>query len=362
MKNNKSKMDYPKNEMKFDFDDIAIEPAITSEIRSRKEINIHYYNDNTPYLPLIVAPMDTVISKKNINHFIVNRIPICIPRGSSLNNSEIKTDLPIFKSYSLEEFTEIYIGSYTFSYDTNISFVLIDSANGHMQKLVDVIKKSKSIHGDKLKLMVGNIANPETYKVLSEAGADYIRCGIGGGSGCLTSQQLGINFPNASLIKECYEISSTLDNPAKIVADGGFKKYSDIIKALALGADFVMLGGIFNKSLESCGDTYLFKHIKINQYSNFGKFIFDHKIPLYKKFRGMSTKEVQKEWGKETLTTSEGVVRYNKVEYTLDGWVINFIDYLRSAMSYTNSGYLKYFIGKVKYNRISQNSFNRFNK
>ena len=76
----------------------------------------------------------------------------------------------------------------------------------------------------------------------------------------------------------------------------------------------------------------------------------------------MSTKEVQKAWAKEELTTSEGVVRKQQVEYTLDGWVKNFEDYLKSAISYTGKKELHEFIGGVHYNNITQNSFNRFNK
>ena len=76
----------------------------------------------------------------------------------------------------------------------------------------------------------------------------------------------------------------------------------------------------------------------------------------------MSTKEVQKSLGKENLKTSEGVVRRNKVEYTLEGWVDNFTSYLRSAMSYTDKKILPRFIGGVVTNVISQNSFKRFDK
>jgi lipase chaperone LimK len=75
----------------------------------------------------------------------------------------------------------------------------------------------------------------------------------------------------------------------------------------------------------------------------------------------MSTKEVQLHLGNE-LRSSEGVTRMTQVEYTLEGWVDNFKDYLRSAMSYTGKNKLEEFIGKVKFNLISQNSFNRFNK
>ena len=76
----------------------------------------------------------------------------------------------------------------------------------------------------------------------------------------------------------------------------------------------------------------------------------------------MSTKEVQKKWGKEVLTTSEGVVRFRKVDYTLKQWVENFEDYLRSAMSYSNAATLEEFIGRADIIKISDNAYNRFKK
>jgi len=76
----------------------------------------------------------------------------------------------------------------------------------------------------------------------------------------------------------------------------------------------------------------------------------------------MSTKEVQKVWERKELKTGEGISKYNKVEYTLAGWRENFTDYLRSAMSYSNSRCLEEFIGEAQWVKISQNAFNRFNK
>ena len=151
-----------------------------------------------------------------------------------------------------------------------------------------------------------------------------------------------------------------------IVADGGFKKYSDVIKALALGANYIMLGSILNKCLESTGETTKLNgdksHEEINQYSEYAKELFNVDTPLFKVFRGMSTKEVQKSWGKENLTTSEGIVKVQHVEYTIEGWVNNFESYLKSAMSYTDKKELHQFIGGVKYNHITMNAFKRFDK
>jgi IMP dehydrogenase/GMP reductase len=330
-------------EKKFDFNDILIVPSSVTKIESRKEIN-PYYNG---FLPLITAPMDTVISCKNEKIFFDLKINTCLPRGESSAYG--------FTSFSLNEIKMKYINNELKEKNS----YLIDIANGHMEELVNIVKDIKHKFPD-IKLMVGNVANPITYRDLSNAGADYVRVGIGNGGGCLTTQQLGVGYPMGSLIKECYEQSLTLSNSAKIVADGGMKTYSDIIKALALGADYVMIGSIFNKSIESCGDNYIWGWLKVNQ--KIAQYAYEKNVDVYKKFRGMSTKEVQKKWKKEKLTTSEGVVRFRKVEYTLNKWVDNFDSYLRSAMSYTNSKNLSDFIGNVKIINITNSSYDRFNK
>jgi hypothetical protein len=247
-------------------------------------------------------------------------------------------------------------------------YALIDVANGHMPQLLSMVYSAKNKYNTELVLMVGNVANPKTYLEYSIAGADYVRIGIGNGGGCLTTVQTGIGYPMASLISETHEIAITLNNPAKIVADGGFKKYSDIIKALALGADFVMLGSIFNKALESIGETTISRdstlggYEKIDQYSDDAKQLFHSGKPLYKMFRGMSTKEVQKDWGKSDIKTSEGIVKTQNVEYTISGWVENFMHYLKSAMSYADCININEFVGGPECIQISQNAFNRYNK
>ncbi|NPV13097.1 MAG: guanosine 5'-monophosphate oxidoreductase [Ignavibacteria bacterium] len=350
-----------KNDVKFDFDDILIQPAEQSDVESRKNVNV-FYNDG--WLPLFTAPMDTVINYKNIIYFNNNKIYPILPRTEKilfpLKGEGVAIGLDAFEEFYIKRKAESLNG-----------LVLIDIANGHMSKLFEIVKKAKEKYGDKLTLMVGNIANPKTYTLLSDTGADYIRIGIGNGGGCLTTEQTGVGYPMASLIRECYEESCKFDKPAKIVADGGFKKYSDIIKALALGADYVMLGSILNKALESCADTYT-QNVKhdwgtepgelVDQYSDTTKLMFKNGSKFFKKFRGMSTKEVQKSLGNEILKTSEGITRMNQVEYTLEGWCDNFKHYLSSAMSYTNKTSLKDFIGQVEFNMITENAFKRYNK
>jgi IMP dehydrogenase/GMP reductase len=240
---------------------------------------------------------------------------------------------------------------------------LVDIANGHIQKLHDLCKKFvKNRKKKNHVLMVGNIANPKTYKELAKIGVDYVRVGIGGGSGCLTSANTGIHYPMASLIHECYEYKKKGGYKTKIVADGGFRNYDDIIKAIMLGADYVMLGGILNKCLESCSTTKIFGVSLSTYWSTY--IWYNHKwLRKYmkKSFRGMSTKEVQKKWGRGTIKTSEGIVKTNPVEYTLGQWVENFTDYLKSAMSYTNSKTLKEF-RESEFVFITENALKRFNK
>jgi IMP dehydrogenase/GMP reductase len=340
----------------YDFDDLLIEPAVLSKINSRSEINTRNIWGN---LPLMTAPMDTVIDENNFFIFEQNNINVVMPRIANPNEEWI--DVNRFLSYSLDDFERIFLKNRVRVNQGERLKVLIDVANGHMEKLYNLAKTAKTMYGYDMCLMIGNVANPKTFQEYCKIGVDLVRIGIGNGNGCLTTVQTGVGYPMASLIEECNKIRRD-GYRTEIVADGGFKKFSDIIKALALGADYVMIGSIFNKALESAGETTKENGEVVNQLMRETKELFNVDVPLYKTFRGMSTKEVQKTWGKDDLTTSEGVVRRNKVEYTLNGWTRNFEDYLRSAMSYTGKKELHQFIGGVQFNKISQNSFRRFDK
>lgn len=338
-------------DIKYDWDNISIIPAKLSEISSRKEIDI-LNEDNK--LPLFISPMDTVVNELNAKLFLDNGFEVCLPRG--IKYSEDLKDC--FFSFGLDE-----IISLMESESKLPNKVLIDIANGHMRKLYETAKTLKDNYD--IILMVGNIANPETYRLYSEIGVDYVRCGIGGGSGCTTSANGAIHYPMASLIKECYEISKEFEIPSKIVADGGFKKYPDIIKALAIGSDGIMLGGIINKSLESCSPCYVYND-KMEEFEQVSledaRVFMKNNQDIYKYFRGMSTKEVQAQWGRSTLKTAEGITKYNKVEYTIGGWIENFTDYLKSNMSYCNKRTLKDFKGKADVRFITSEAYARFNK
>ena len=338
---------------KFDFKDITLVPETISDISSRSEINI-LKNVN---LPIIVSPMDTVVNLSNYKKFLDRGLEVCLPREEKTNDNSV------FTSISLSEFETIINHHKEFGVVIKHNKILVDIANGHMKKLYELCKYYVEEIKNNHQIMVGNIANPNTYEIFAELGVDYVRVGIGGGSGCLTSANTGIHYPMASLISECYKIKNKRGYSTNIIADGGFRNYDDIIKALALGADYVMLGGVLNKTLESCSPTYFAKTIELN--NDFARYIWNNfkflRKFMFKKFRGMSTKEVQRKWGKNKLTTSEGISKFNKVEYTLDKWIENLEDYLKSAMSYTNSKNLEEF-KEIEYVFITENALKRFNK
>ncbi len=333
--------------------------------------------------------MDTVVNYSNKDIFLNNKIRVVLPRTVSYDSfltQEIlagkTTDNGIFVSFGYNDIL-CHMPTAFLRFHKNAN-ILIDIANGHLQKIVDICKEIKKFRPD-ITIMVGNIANPDTYWWYAENDCvDYIRVGIGAGGGCLTSKQSGVGHPMASLIKEVYDVKQQFIKfnlpdkfdpsllrvtpeekvkPVKvipaIVADGGMKDYSDIIKSLALGADYVMIGSIFNKTMESCADNYLYS-IKIGK--KLANHLFDKGYPVKKYFRGMSTKEAQKAMGKTRFKTSEGVVRYRKVEYHLNGWVENFEHYLRNAMIYSDAKTLDDFIGKADICQITKNAYDRFNK
>ena len=345
---------------KFDLRDISIIPAIESGISSRKQCNTRIDFNDGLMLPLMASPMDTVVCRKNRRAYIDNGIIPCMPRGTNEFPDDLSVDyLQAFQSFGLQEIEDELKdpGKKLASFD-NYDYILIDIANGHMARLLNVIAQIK-IKYPKIKVMVGNVAHPLTYKNLALAGADYVRCSIGSGAGCTTAANVAINYPLGSLISECYKMKKDSNLSAKIVADGGMQGFDDIIKALALGADYVMVGSLFNKSMQSAGFNYLWG-VKIP--FHVAKRLWKWGFPIKKKYRGMSTKAVQRKWGKTKLVTAEGITKYQKVEYNLSQWTENFEDYLRSNMSYCGARNLYEFIGEAEWVFITDAARKRFEK
>lgn len=345
-----------KDKIKYGYDDINIVPEISSSIEHRSECKLEPF--------LFTAPMSSVVNLDNICDFIEQGIIPIIPRNIPLVDrkffmfSSLQNTFLFFTALSLEEAEKLLI-KFPIEGISCPFYICIDIANGHMQKLLNTIKKLKELYGEKIVIMSGNIANPETYKLYEEAGCDYVRCGIGGGAGCITASNTGVYYPLFSLLEETYKVKKSINGKCKIIADGGIRNYCDIQKAL-LYADYVMLGSMLNKAIESAGKTTYGKSYFITKrgkkilnifrtifefgrevpkekYDSVIKRIKSGKLEVWKSFYGMSTKKAQSEMGNKKLKTSEGIEFSQKVEYSLEDFMDNENSYLRSAMSYTNS-------------------------
>ena len=355
--------------MLYSLQDITLIPATVSDISSRSECDPYVEN----MLPLFTAPMSSVINDKNWETFHNNKINTIIPRNIDLE-TRLNLCTKTFCAFSLDEFETHFCVEIS-----SKMWVLIDVANGHMEKLLALCKKAKKLNGDNLIIMAGNVANPNTYREYAKAGIDYIRLSIGSGSQCTTANT-GIFYPMASLIKATRGIQTDVrfeivaKNPEyksvpKIVADGGFNTFGDIIKALALGANYVMCGKIFAKTIEACGEIHWGNYpagFDVLACGPFNEWIRHQDIDYitrwgcFREYYGMSTKRAQKEFGKEGVKTEEGIASVIRIEHSLEDWTQRFTDYLRSAMSYTNAKNLNRFIGKVEYGILSPTAIRTF--
>lgn len=356
-----------KNKIYYSYKDVTILPSIISNIEHRSSCNPYYDNG---LLPLFTSPMDTVVGEENFSSFYNESIVPILPRTIDVNKRLKNSTDGKWSAYSLSEFERLFCNGLNVIQSDSI-LALIDVANGHMSKILDVSRRAKNLYGDKITIMAGNIANPQTYIQYAEAGIDYCRCGIGGGNCCITATQLGIFCPMATLISDIYNIKKFLlsqgkKNLPKIVADGGVRNYDDIIKALALGADYVMCGSIFSKMMESSAPKFLGKDSKvrlrfpIERYKNLkfdgsnwvGNYTDEFLAELESKgvkkddnaqivigkvksmYYGMASERGQIALNGSKTKTSEGNMKLLDVTYTMHGWSTNFKDYLRSAMSY----------------------------
>lgn len=375
-----------KTNIRYGYNDVMIQPAVVSDINHRSECN-PYIEDGM--LPIFTAPMSTVVDTQNYDLFYENHLFAILPRNI---NWEIRKEW-IYKgkwvAVSLGEFEDFICKEDNFRQcpkDYHLRIV-IDVANGHMKKIFRLSCLAKIIHGNHLEIMSGNIANPKTYDDYCGAYIDYVRVGIGGGAGCITSSNTGIHDGIASLLNDInsYKAYRKANGKfcTKVIADGGIRGYADVIKALALGADYVMIGSVLAQTVESAAPIYkknktgavatepfsevTTKDIRpLNEDKCLGKWVdkngkvYGH---LYKEFYGMASKYGQISINGEKTKTSEGIKKELEVTTNLDTWVDNMTAYLRSAMSYCNITDVKCFTPtNVTVQVISNNTVNSINK
>ena len=207
--------------------------------------------------------------------------------------------------------------------EAGVDAVVIDTAHGHTKGVVNVLKEVKKRFPD-LEVIVGNIATAEAAKYLVEAGADAVKVGIGPGSICTTRVVAGVGFPQFSAVLEV--AAAIKGSGVPVIADGGIRYTGDIPKAIAAGADTVMLGSLLAGTKESPGETIIYEGRK------------------FKSYRGMGSVEAMKEGSKDRYfqdveddikkLVPEGIVGRVPYKGELYESIHQFVGGLRAGMGY----------------------------
>lgn len=306
-----TKSDLNKYFLSLTYDDLSLIPTQVSALKSRNEAvtNSQFLGLNLS-VPVLSSPMDTVTGiemAKELSKLgclgILNRFDSSL---DEILSEEVEGDG--IKAVSIALSTELRIIEKLASKQY---VICLDTANANnkevLQKTYEIKKRFDS------KIIIGNVAHGSTLEQLESSGADAVRVGIGGGSVCTTSIQTGIGIGQVSSLLDVYFTRKEKKLNIKIIADGGIKSSGDVAKAIALGADVVMLGRMLSGTRETPGEV-----IKYNG-------------QLWKKYRGSASfgVKMRNEFieGEETMVAYKGAVK-NVIDSISDG--------LKSSMSYMN--------------------------
>ncbi|MBW8243296.1 IMP dehydrogenase [Muricauda oceani] len=225
---------------------------------------------------------------------------------------------------------------------SGVDAIIIDTAHGHTKGVVSILKEVKKSFPE-LEVVVGNIATAEAAKYLVEAGADAVKVGIGPGSICTTRVVAGVGFPQFSAV---LEVSAALKGTGvPVIADGGIRYTGDIPKALAAGADTVMLGSLLAGTKESPGETIIYEGRK------------------FKSYRGMGSVEAMKQGSKDRYfqdveddikkLVPEGIVGRVPYKGELVESMHQFIGGLRAGMGYCGAGDIEALKNNARFVKIT---------
>jgi IMP dehydrogenase len=226
--------------------------------------------------------------------------------------------------------------------DAGVDVIVIDTAHGHSDRVVEAVAHTKK-NFPQVELIAGNIATAEGARDLIKAGADAVKIGVGPGSICTTRVIAGVGVPQMSAIMDCARVAREADIP--LVADGGIKYSGDVTKALAAGADVVMIGSLFAGTDESPGETVIFQ----------GR--------SYKIYRGMGSMEAMKTGSRdrycqedvdlECKLVPEGIVGRVPSRGKLSDVIYQLMGGLRSGMGYVGAKTIGELQARAKFIRIS---------
>ncbi len=220
--------------------------------------------------------------------------------------------------------------------------IVVDTAHGHSSRVIEAVKQIKRKFSD-TEIIAGNVATAEATKALIDAGVDAVKIGIGPGSICTTRVVTGAGVPQITAIIEC--VNAAKDSGVPIIADGGVKFSGDVAKAIAAGADSVMIGSLFAGTEEAPGETILFQGRTFKTYRGMGS------IGAMKK--GSSDRYAQEGTVSDSKYVPEGIEGRVAYKGTLAEMVTQFVGGLRSGMGYTGCQSIKELQTKAKFIRIT---------
>ncbi|MBN1140815.1 MAG: IMP dehydrogenase [Deltaproteobacteria bacterium] len=223
-----------------------------------------------------------------------------------------------------------------------VDVIVVDTAHGHSQGVIDAVREIKLAYPG-LQLIAGNVATAEAAQALIEAGADAVKVGIGPGSICTTRVVAGVGVPQLTAIQDVAKV--TRPGGVPLIADGGIKFSGDVVKALAAGADVVMIGSLFAGTEESPGDTILYQGRTYKTYRGMGS------IGAMKK--GSKDRYFQAEVESEIKLVPEGIEGRVPFRGSISDNVHQLMGGLRAGMGYTGCRTIRELQEKAQFIRIT---------
>jgi IMP dehydrogenase len=324
------------------------------DVRFEKNLSKKIKDLMTPREKLIVAPPDISLEKaKEILHqHRIEKLPLVSKDNKLVGLITIKDIMSVIEhpNAARDEKGRLLVGAAVGTspetmerveklVKAGVDVIVIDTAHGHSRRVIETLEMIKADYPD-LPVVAGNVATPEGTEALIKAGADAVKVGVGPGSICTTRVVAGVGVPQLTAVMECSEVARKYDVP--IIADGGIRYSGDIVKALAAGAESVMVGSIFAGTEEAPGETILYQGRKYKAYRGMGS--------LGAMRSGSADRYGQEGENKFVPEGIEGMVPYKG---TVKDVVHQLVGGLRSGMGYVGARTIKELQEKAVFVKIT---------